>query len=140
MPLTLAALRAKELIAPVAVLGETVHLGFAPGRYSADVDDLFEIIRAAPDETTLATLTQEHKGAVRRILLELLTSWDILGDDDQPIAIDEANLRRLGPGLCLEFLLALGQANQPDPSKAPPSADGSDSGPTSSAPSQTGTS
>lgn len=137
MPLSLKQIRAQVVTAPIEVMGETVHLGFAPGRYTADVD---EKISALMDsfEPDAETLTLEQNAGVRELLLALLVEWDVLDEDDEPLPIDEEHLRLLPPPILITFIGALSAANQPDPQMASPSNDSADTEPTSSGPSPTG--
>lgn len=120
MPLTLKQLRAKSTSVEVEVLGETVHLGFAPGRYTSDVDermaDFFDSVD--PDATRL---TADQNAVLLDFLLAILVDWDVLDDDGKPIPIDAENLRLIPPMVRLEFVAALGKANAPDPQQAPTS-------------------
>ena len=140
MPLTLQALRSKTVTVECEVLDEVVHLTFALGRYTSDVDEAFGAFRASLAEAEDgAALTPEQNAQVRSLLLPLLVEWDVLGDDGEPIPITDESLRQIPPPINLAFFLALAEGNQPDPQKAPTSESSTATEPTSSAPSPTGT-
>ena len=140
MPLTLQALRSKTVTVECEVLGEVVHLTFALGRYTSDVDEAFGAFRSSLAKSEEGeALTPEQNAQVRGFLLALLVEWDVWGEDGKPIPISDESLRQIPPPINLSFFLALAEGNQPDPQKAPPSEGSIDTEPTSSAPSPTGT-
>ena len=140
MPLTLKALRNKTVTVECEVADETVHLTFALGRYTADVDEQFAAFRASlASMDPESPLSPEQNALIRGFLLSLLVSWDLLGEDEEPWPITEDNLRLLPPQVNFAFFLALAEGNKPDPHKAPTSDGSSATEPTSLAPSPTGT-
>lgn len=155
MPLTLQQLFAETAEAEFDWSGETVHLTWAPARYTGEMDDLAEHLsdEEERDETLLTELTdsdqvtkaqrlqqranRRERKMLREILSTVLVSWDVL-DGDTPVPTTMEQLNRLPDIFIVACFLALSRGNAADPTNAP-SSDGISSTAETSAPSLPGT-
>jgi len=138
MPLTLEKLFSPTVPSSLVVMGETVHLLWAPSRYTGEMDELADhlateeaqdsasvaMLEAEGDEDGAAALkhTMERKNAAaaRTFVAQLLVSWDVL-DGKDPIPFDEASLKRLPDFFVIAVFLAMSEENATDPTNAPSS-------------------
>lgn len=156
MPLTLDKLFSSTVTTDFGWDGEVVHLVWSAARYTGEMDDLAEQLTAdeeadnakieelraagktAQAERIVQKADRRERRQVRRLLSELLVSWDVM-DGDEPFPTDLEHMNRLPYIFCATAFLALSRENSPDPQKAPTS-DGFSSTEESSAPSPGGTS
>lgn len=116
------------------------QLDAEPEKDEAAVQELRDQAMVARGKAVSSEVELDHRGKaiIREFLARLLVSWDVLGEDGKPISTDIAELNRL-PDLFLQVVfLSLKGENAPDPTKAPPSDEPSNTG-ESSAPSPAGT-
>lgn len=158
MPLTLDKLFSATVTTDFEWDGEVVHLVWSAARYTGEMDDLAEQLTAdeeadnakiealraegtdaakAKAERLVQKADRRERRQVRRLLSELLVSWDVM-DGAEPFPTDLEHMNRLPYIFCATAFLALSRENSPDPQKAPTS-DGSSSPVERSAPSPGGT-
>lgn len=167
MPITLEKLFSPTLTVSFPFLEETVNVTWAPWRWTGEMQDLVDRMRAefdaerdgleermkaaieaegADEETVregvrhaLVEMSKADMAFVREMLSRLLVSWDVLDDDGKARPTDMAEMKRLPDQFLTAVWQALAKESAPDPSSAPNSDEPSDTE-TGSAPSPAGTS
>lgn len=136
MPITLEKLFSPTVDTSFDFLGETVHVTWAPFRYTGEMqafaeklgDDeraeqlaIAELRADGHEEEASArevALDYSDKRALRQMLSVLLVGWDVM-DGKKQVKTDLATLNTLPDVFLRVVFLSLAQANQPDPPKAP---------------------
>lgn len=154
MPLTLEKLFSETLESTLEVYGETLHLTWAPARYTGEMDELAKTMtdEAVEDKAEYASLEEsgddeaaaafrkavERKtaAACRRFVAQMLVSWDLL-DGMAVVPHDEASLLKLPDDFVIAVFNALAEENHTDPPNAPSSDDGSSTASSERAPTGT---
>lgn len=114
---------------------KTVNVTWAPARYTGEMDELAEAITAEENRdlaevdalreageddqatTVMQALQRRNMRNLRRLLSELVTSWDLMdGEVEHPH--DGAGLLRLPDSFVQLVFLTISGENQPDPQKA----------------------
>lgn len=114
MPVRIANLNADTATATLQVGDETLNIVYRPGGLTPEVED------------QIHALAQEQRGSASLVVLlrDILISWDLLGNDGQPLPTDEATLRTL-PSLFLgQVAQAISESMSPNRRSAGPSGAG----------------
>lgn len=80
----------------VNYFGHEVQVTYRPGVLTPEEDDRLQVARAENGLTD----------ALIDLLTRLIVAWDVVGDDDKPLAITPATLRTLPNALLLNIVAA----------------------------------
>lgn len=140
MPLTLEKLFSPTVPSSFEFMGETVHLAWAPSRYTGEMDDfavrmsaemtadkarvveLREAGETDEADTLARKIERDDAATARRFVTQLLVTWDVL-DGEDPLPITEESLKRLPTFFVIATFNAMSEENTVDPQNAPDSAD-----------------
>ncbi len=128
MPISISALTANRRTVNIDFSGETLKVTYRPSA-----------INAAQEERELADReTGHHVMSIIRTLIENIVSWDLLGEDGQPLPLTEDALKPLGIDVLQTISNSIVRDALPNRTTQP-SSNGSSPQTVASAPSPSGT-
>jgi hypothetical protein len=128
VPISISALAANRRTVNIDFSGETLRVTYKPSA-----------INASQEERELADKeTGHHVLSIIRTLTETIVSWDLLGEDGQPLPLTEDALKPLGIDILSQISRAIVRDALPNRTTQP-SSNGTSQQTASSAPSPSGT-
>jgi len=114
MPVRIGKLSANTATVAVEIDGETLNVVYRPSGLTPETED------------RLQEMVKEQRGGASLIVLlrEILVSWDLLDDNDQPLPVDERTLRGLPITLLSRVAEAISDDMRPNPQSGGRSAAG----------------